>query len=915
MIRMIQSSSASHAKSYFSDALQKSDYYINDQELKGEFHGRLAERLGLKGGADKNSFFALCENFNPVTGKQLTPRNKDDRTVGYDINFHCPKSVSIVHALSKDDHILKAFQSAVNETMLDIEADSQTRVRKRGQYEDRETKELLWGEFTHQTARPVDGSVPDPHLHSHCFVFNCTWDDTEKEIKAGKFRDIKRDMPYYQSRFHKRLADNLTDAGYNIRRTDKSFELEGVPKSAIELFSKRTDEIGQFAKEKGITDAKALSELGAKTRAKKQKGLGMDELKTEWRKQIKEQANYEPGDESATIRFGPKKGNDKAIAANSIDHALKHCFERASVIADRRFLATAYRHSLGNRNVSLDEITDSFKTDSRFIHVREKSQSMCTHKAVLVEEQRMVQLARQGQNRFYPLYTETPALNPMLNKQQANAVSHVLTTSHQTSIIRGAAGTGKTTIMTEAKQHFEAAGKKLFVVAPTADASRGVLVMEGFENAETVAKLLQDKELQASLKNQVLWVDEAGLLGTTDMTALLSIADKQNARLILGGDTRQHSSVVRGDALRILNTVGGIKSAEVTKIHRQQNVNHRAAVEDLSKGNVKNAFIKLSSIGAIKNVDPLKPNEALVEDYINGIKDKKTVLVVSPTHAQGNAVTDEIRDALRENGLIGKKQIKASKLENLNFTEAQKSDRRNFAKGQKIQFSQNVPKIKRGSIWSVSDITETDIIINNQDNRQQTLPLNRAMAFDVYRQSEISLSKGDKIRITRNSFDNDSKRLNNGQTLEVSSVTKKGKVVLTNEAGKAIYTLDGDFGHINHAYCSTSHSSQGKTVDRVLISQPSATFTATDAKQFYVSVSRGKESATIYTDDRVALLEYASEIGDRQSAIELVGSRLSHVEIVQHMERNHDNHSKEHQQAKENLNNTKPKERDYEPEL
>jgi conjugative relaxase-like TrwC/TraI family protein len=913
---MIQSSNAAHAKSYFVEALQKSDYYIsdNDQELKGRFHGRLAERLGIKGEADKDTFFALCENINPVTGKQLTPRNKGDRTVGYDINFHCPKSVSIMHVLAKDDHILKAFQSAVNETMLDIEADSQTRVRKSRQYEDRETKELLWAEFTHQTARPVDGSVPDPHLHSHCVVFNCTYDSYEKEIKAGKFRDVKRDMPYYQSRFHKRLADNLIDAGYHIRRTDKSFELEGVPKSAIELFSKRTDEIGQFAREKGITDAKALSDLGAKTRAKKQKGLGMNELKGEWKKQIQEQSNYEPGDENAAIRFGPKKENDKTFAADSVDHALRHCFERASVVADRRFLATAYRHSLGNRNISLDDITDSFKTDSRFIHVREKSQSMCTHKAVLAEEQRMVQLATQGHNRFQPFYNVTPSLNPILNKQQANAISHVLTTSHQTSIVRGAAGTGKTTIMTEARKHFEAAGKKLFVVAPTADASRGVLVKEGFENAETVAKLLVDKELQATLKNQVLWVDEAGLLGTTEMTALLFLADKQNARLILGGDTRQNSSVVRGDALRILNTVGGIKSAEVTKIHRQQNVHYRAAVEDLSKGDVKSAFIKLSSIGAIKNIDPLKPNEALVEDYIKSIKAKKTVLVVSPTHAQGNAVTDEIRDALRENGLIGKKQIKASKLENLNFTEAQKSDRRNFVKGQKIQFNQNVPKIKRGSIWSVTDITDKDIVISDQDNRQQTLPINRATAFDVYRELEIGLSKGDKVKITRNSFDKDNKRLNNGQTLEVASVTKQGKVILTNKASKTNYTLDNDFGHINHAYCSTSHSSQGKTVDKVLISQPSATFTATDAKQFYVSVSRGKESATIYTDDRVTLLEHASEIGDRKSALELVQQSPEHQQyVVQNLRQKSYPHEIEGPNAKTRSNLKSS--RDYEPEL
>lgn len=65
MIRMIQSMSAAGAKSYFSSALNQADYYINDQELKGRFQGKLAERLGLGMEAEKDDFLPCVKTYTP----------------------------------------------------------------------------------------------------------------------------------------------------------------------------------------------------------------------------------------------------------------------------------------------------------------------------------------------------------------------------------------------------------------------------------------------------------------------------------------------------------------------------------------------------------------------------------------------------------------------------------------------------------------------------------------------------------------------------------------------------------------------------------------------------------------------------------------------------------------------------------
>ena len=238
MLRMTQQSSPDAAKRYYSAA----DYYAEGQELVGEWGGRGAARLGLAGTVDKAAFDRLCDNRRPDTGRRLTPRTKDGRTVGYDFTFDGPKSVSVLYALTGDAGILDAFRAAVTATMTEIEADVRTRVRAGRRDADRPAGELAWAEFLHFTARPVDG-VPDPQLHAHCFAFNATFDAAEGRWKAAQFRDVMRDMPYYQAAFHARLAAGLADRGYGIARDGDGWEVAGVPAAVREKFSRRDAQI------------------------------------------------------------------------------------------------------------------------------------------------------------------------------------------------------------------------------------------------------------------------------------------------------------------------------------------------------------------------------------------------------------------------------------------------------------------------------------------------------------------------------------------------------------------------------------------------------------------------------------------------------------------------------------------------
>src|SRR6516162_1572438 len=311
MLRITQQGSAKDAKCYYATA----DYYSEGQELVGAWGGKGASRLGLSGTVDKCAFEHLCDNLHPLTGDPLTVRTRSERRVGYDFTFSVPKSVSLLYALSGDQDIMEAFRASVDETMRDIEAEMKCRVRMGGRDEDRITGEMTWAEFIHTTSRPVDG-LPDPQLHAHVFCFNATWDDQEQRWKAGQFADIKRDGPYFQAAFRVRLANRLQDIGFGIERKRDDFEIAGIPKDLLKRFSRRTAQIEKVADRLGITDPKRKDGLGAATREKKGKPLGMDSLRKEWNKGLSDKERGQLAAVHAREHVVTRAGHGEALAVD-----------------------------------------------------------------------------------------------------------------------------------------------------------------------------------------------------------------------------------------------------------------------------------------------------------------------------------------------------------------------------------------------------------------------------------------------------------------------------------------------------------------------------------------------------------------------------------------------------------------------
>ena len=497
---------------------------------------------------------------------------------------------------------------------------------------------------------------------------------------------------------------------------------------------------------------------------------------------------------------------------------------------------------------------------------------MVTLREVLMREWEIVETARQGVAALHPLVRNPHPINPKLDDEQRTAIKALLASTNTVSVFRGGAGTGKSFVLNELVEQVQQSGRRVVVLAPQ---RQQVVEMEkaGFPSPMTLASFLIKPEL---VTGAVVVVDEAGQIGGRQMLDLIRLVRERNARLILAGDTRQHGAVEASDALLAIERHSGVKPVELHKIRRQDPARgrdddertrikkYRKAVELAAAGKMGESFERLEKMGAVVECGLGEQADKLAAEYVRLAEQNAAAVVVSQTWGEVHRVNSRVRDALKGKGLLGAADTVVKVLDKLDLTNAQKRDARFYPPDAIVVFNQKVSAAQPGAEGKLAGIVKVGVLIE-VGGKIVTVPNKLLDRITLCQTREVNLASGDRLHLKANRKLQSGGRVTNGELVTVKAVQPDGGIELTD--GRV---LDKSFREFLPGYAVTSYGSQGKTVDYVLFSD-STIKAATNAQQWYVTISRGRRGVRIFTPDKEQLRENVSRSGHRPLALELAG--------------------------------------------
>ena len=919
-------SSAAQGASYY----ERDGYYAKDDPEHRDassWVGKGAEELGLKGPVDPGIFRAVLEGRVPDgSGARLGRRGKDGDIAhrpGRDLTFSAPKSVSIAALVGGDDRMVEAHDRAVAATLAWVEKNAaETRMKdpETGRMGRVGGQKIVAATFRHDTSRNLD-----PQLHTHAVLANML------QGEDGKWRSMANEGLYARQKligtlYRSELAASLVRLGYGIEKThaDGRFEIAGVSREAVEAFSTRRAEIEAAMAERSLGDSADNPRLAERaalmTRAAK-RDIDREELRVVWREQAAD-LGLDAGSlvaQAVGISAAPERdmaaeapagsGRDAPSAtvlqqidgaptqaAEAVVWAMAHLSERAAVFSRADLFAAVLARAPGAVTIGEAERAVAALERDGALHAVDMpgaEDSLAADRTAGGEREAIAQMRLgQGKGRA-PMrgWQVQGHLNKgPLTVGQKEAVKLILSAKDRTVGIQGYAGTGKTTMLNRARALAEKKGWRMIGLAPSASAVQTLASEAGIES-ETLQRFLARnagvaegrlsrkgaREMRVALAKTILVVDEGSLASTVQARDLLRIAGALRIpRVVLVGDAKQLDAVDAGKPFAQLQAAG-MQTATMDEIMRQRDPALKEAVEASLRGDIEKAFEKLGD-----NVAEVKPDNiagAVAARWLRLDEHARANTgVMAPSHELRQAINGHIRERLAREGRIRGPAMESERLVSKGYTNAEKALADNYTAGDVVAFHRSYKRIGVGKgderrVAGVDHKAREVLLEDGRGGRVAWKPEEiggRRGGSEVYRAEEIEIRAGDRIRWTRNDV---GLGLVNSRTAEVVGVAN-GRVTFRLEDGKTLELgrNDPQLRHLDHAWASTVHAFQGRTVDNVIAAMEARHPHLTTQKSFYVEISRARDRAELVTDDAAELRTRLQEAtGERIAALEGVG--------------------------------------------
>jgi len=366
-----------------------------------------------------------------------------------------------------------------------------------------------------------------------------------------------------------------------------------------------------------------------------------------------------------------------------------------------------------------------------------------------------------------------------------------------------------------------------------------------------------------------VFVDEAGLAGTKMLHELMELAEKHRWRVHLQGDDKQHTSVEAGDAFRLLLAHSNVRRWRLSDIRRQtEESGLREVSRHFAAGRVRTGLELLEARGSIIEAQGEERLRAIARDYVDEVQRGRSCLIVNRTHRENDAVSAFIREELKARGVL-KEGHTVGTVRSLGWTAAQKRDYRNYVPGQVIEVTTGR---ERGKTFEVKGVERgRGIRVCDHAGRERFFSRGDSKCIDVCEKRSMEIAVGDLI-LLRSGQKNQRGELVNGERLQITRIEESGIYGRSlGPDGRPQQTeIPITIRNFAHGYASTSHRSQGSTVQVALVGLDRESITQADNKMLYVASTREREDLRYYVESKAALFAHAGNIaGHRKAALDL----------------------------------------------